>query len=66
MTEKSLYERSRGVFVIAAVINRFSDEVVKNRVSDEMSQNPALKEWHTKELERLLALSRCEHYGFAL
>lgn len=56
MMEKSLYERLGGVFAIAAVINYFSDEVVKNRVAGEMSQNPALKEWHTKELERLPGL----------
>jgi hemoglobin len=56
MSEKSLYERLGGVFAIAAVINYFSDEVVKNRVAGEMSQNPALKEWHTKELERLPGL----------
>ena len=56
MMEKSLYERLGGVFAIAAVINYFSDEVVKNRTAGEMSQNPALKEWHTKELERLAGL----------
>ncbi len=56
MTEKSLYERLGGVFAIAAVVNRFSDEVVKNRVAGAMSQNPALKEWHTKELDRLPGL----------
>ena len=53
MMEKSLYERLGGVFAIAAVVNRFSDEVVKNRVAGQMSQNPALREWHTKQLERL-------------
>ncbi len=54
--EKSLYERLGGVFAIAAVVNRFSDEVVKNRVAGQMSKNPALREWHTKELERLPGL----------
>ena len=56
MMEKSLYERLGGVFAIAAVVNRFSDEVVKNRTAGQMSQNPALREWHTKELERLPGL----------
>src|SRR5450759_3917125 len=56
MMEKGLYERLGGIFAIAAVVNRFSDEVVKNRVAGEMSQNPALREWHTKELERLPGL----------
>ena len=31
MADQSLYERLGGVFAIAAVIDRFSDEVVKNR-----------------------------------
>jgi len=32
MTEKSLYERLGGVFAIAAVVDRFSDAVVKTRL----------------------------------
>ncbi len=56
MSQKSLYDRLGGVFAIAAVVNRFSDEVVKNRVAGQMSQNPALREWHTQELERLPGL----------
>jgi len=56
MMKKSLYERLGGVFAIAAVVNRFSDEVVKNRTAGQMSQNPALREWHTNELERLPGL----------
>ena len=56
MAEQSLYERLGGVFSIAAVIDDFSDAVVKNRVAGEGSDNPALKEWHTKELARLPGL----------
>jgi hemoglobin len=56
MEEKSLYERLGGVFPIAAVVNRFSDEVVKNQKVGQTSQNPALKEWHTKKLDRLPGL----------
>jgi hemoglobin len=56
MPEQSLYERLGGVFSIAAVIDHFSDAVVKNRVSGQGSDNPALKEWHTKELARLPGL----------
>ncbi len=56
MTEKSLYERIGGVFAIAAVVDRFSNEVVKNPTSGEGSKNPALKEWHTKKLDRLPGL----------
>ena len=56
MAEQSLYERLGGVFAIAAVIDRFSDEVVKNKVAGQGSDNPALREWHTKELARLPGL----------
>lgn len=56
MTEKSLYERLGGVFGIAAVVNRFSDDVVKNQKSGQGSENPALREWHTKKLDRLPGL----------
>jgi hemoglobin len=56
MAAQSLYERLGGVFAIAAVIDHFSDEVVKNKIAGQGSDNPALKEWHTKELARLPGL----------
>ncbi len=56
MGDKSLYERLGGVFAIAAVVNRFSDGVVKNPKAGQTSLNPALKEWHTKNLDRLPGL----------
>lgn len=56
MADKSLYERLGGVYAIAAVVNRFSDEVVKNPKVGQTSQNPDLKEWHTKKLDRLPGL----------
>jgi len=56
MPEKSLYERLGGVFAIAAVIDHFSDAVVKNRTVGQGSQNPALNEWHTEQLGRLPGL----------
>ena len=56
MAEESLYERLGGVFAIAAVVDRFSDEVVKNPKVGRTSQNPALKEWHTEKLDRLSGL----------
>ncbi len=31
LMEKTLYERLGGVFAIAAVVNHFSDEVLKNQ-----------------------------------
>ena len=43
MTEQSLYERIGGVNAIALVVDRFSDEVVKN---PKLNVNPALKEWN--------------------
>jgi hemoglobin len=56
MPEKSLYERLGGVFAIAAVVNHFSDAVVKNPIVGQKSKNPQLREWHTKNLERLPGL----------
>jgi hypothetical protein len=54
--EKSLYERLGGVFAIAAVVDHFSDAVVKNPVVGQKSKNPQLREWHTKNLGRLPGL----------
>lgn len=56
MAEKSLYERLGGVFAIAAVIDHFSDAVVENPIAGKNSKNPALREWHTKNLGRLPGL----------
>jgi hemoglobin len=46
--ERSLYERLGGVFAIAAVVDHFSDAVVKNPIVGQKSKNPKLREWHTK------------------
>src|SRR3990170_6897732 len=54
--EKSLYERLGGVFAIAAVVDHFSDAVVKNPVVGQRSKNPQLRDWHTKNLKRLPGL----------
>jgi hemoglobin len=56
MAESSLYGRLGGVFAIAAVIDHFSDAVVKNPIVGQGSANPALREWHTKNLGRLPGL----------
>src|SRR5205809_5314723 len=56
MAESSLYERLGGVFAIAAVIDHFSDAVVKNPMVGQQSANPALREWHTNNLARLPGL----------
>lgn len=54
--EKSLYERLGGAFAIAAVVDHFSDAVVKNPVVGQTSENAQLREWHTRNLERLPGL----------
>jgi len=54
--EKNLYERLGGVFAIAAAVDHFSDAVVKNPIVGQKSKNPQLREWHTKNLERLPGL----------
>ncbi len=56
MPEASLYERLGGAFAIAAVIDQFSDAVVKNPIVGQTSKNPALREWHTNNLGRLPGL----------
>jgi hemoglobin len=56
LPEKSLYERLGGVFAIAAVVDHFSDAVVKNPIVGQKSKNPQLQEWHTKNLGRLPGL----------
>lgn len=53
---KSLYERLGGVFAIAAVVDHFSDALVQNPVVGKTSRNPALRKWHSENLERLPGL----------
>jgi hemoglobin len=52
MTEQSLYERLGGDFAIAAVVDRFSDQLFKNPKI--VNANPELKEWHTEEYKTRL------------
>jgi len=56
VAEASLYERLGGAFAIAAVVNHFSDALIKNPIAGQGSENPALREWHTKQLDRLPGL----------
>ncbi len=71
-TEKSLYDRLGGVFAIAAVVDHFSNAVVKNPIVGQKSKNPQLREWHTKNLKRLPGLKFmrtlwvCKRFGRAL
>jgi len=43
MSEQTLYERIGGVNAIALVVDRFSEEIVKNQ---KLNVNPALSEWN--------------------
>lgn len=52
-TEKSLYERLGGVFVIAAVVDHFSDALIENPIVGKTSKNPALREYYAKNMGRL-------------
>ena len=56
MSETSLYERLGGVFAIAAVVDHFSDAIVKNPIVGQESANAQLREWHTEQLGRLPGL----------
>ena len=56
MTEASLYERLGGSFPIAAVVDHFSDAVVRNPITGQGSKDPKLDEWSTSHLDRLPGL----------
>ena len=53
---ESLYDRLGGIFAIAAVVNYFSDEIIKDPTAGAQSRNPALRKWHTESLDRLPGL----------
>ena len=46
--EPTLYDRLGGYFAIAAVVNRFSDEIITN---PKLNINPALKAWNETQAE---------------
>ena len=52
MAEKSLYERLGGAYAIAAVVDRFSDALLKNPKI--VNANSQLKEWHTEKYKERL------------
>jgi hemoglobin len=56
MTDSSLYDRLGGAFAIAAVVDHFSDAIVRNPIVGQTSENPALREWYTNNLARLPGL----------
>ena len=53
---ESLYDRLGGVFAIAAVVDHFSDNVLKNVIAGEDSPNPELRDWSNNQLTRLPGL----------
>ena len=56
MGEPTLYERLGGAFAIAAVVDQFSDALIKDPIVGQQSQNPELRDWHTNSLSRLPGL----------
>jgi len=52
MKEQSLYERLGGVYAIAAVVDRFSDQLLENPKI--VNANSQLKEWHTEKYKERL------------
>jgi len=54
--EQSLYDRLGGVFAIAAVVDHFSEAIIRNPKVGQGSHNPDLDEWSTEKLARLPGL----------
>jgi hemoglobin len=50
--EPTLYERLGGIFAIAAVVDNFSDRLIKNPKI--VNANPELHEWHTETYQTRL------------
>ena len=49
--EPSLYDRLGGYFAIAAVVDRFSDKIIKN---PKLNKNPTLRKWNRTEAKTRL------------
>jgi hemoglobin len=56
MNEESLYDRLGGVFAIAAVVDHFSDSIIRNPKVGRESGNPQLREWSRNAEDRLPGL----------
>jgi hemoglobin len=56
MSDESLYDRLGGVFAIAGVVDAFSNAIFDDPLVGRESPNPALREWHTRQLDRLPGL----------
>jgi len=55
-SDTSLYARLGGIFAIAAVVDHFSDAIIRDPIAGARSANPALRRWHTRQLDRLPGL----------
>lgn len=53
---RSLYERLGGVFAIAAVVDEFSERVLRNPQVGKQSPNDNLRNWSNNQLDRLPGL----------
>jgi hemoglobin len=51
---ESLYDRLGGIYSIAAVIDHFSDAVIKNKIAGKDSSNPYLKKWYSDKINTRL------------
>jgi hemoglobin len=49
--EPSLYDRLGGYFAIAAVVDRFSDKIIRNPI---LNKNPALRKWNRTQAKTRL------------
>ena len=56
MADPSLYERLGGVFAIAGVVDAFSDALIDDPIVGREARNPALRQWHSEQLDRLPGL----------
>lgn len=56
MSDESLYERLGGVFAIAGVVDAFSNAIFDDPLVGRESPNPELREWHTRQVDRLPGL----------
>jgi hemoglobin len=56
MNEASLYDRLGGAFAIAAVVDHFSDAVLRNPITGQESEDPELRDWSNNHLDRLPGL----------
>ena len=56
MSDESLYDRLGGVFAIAGVVDAFSNAIFDDPLVGRESPNPELREWHTRQVDRLPGL----------